>query len=285
MPGVLYDLQGNTLFRRIVTSPLAGTLGERGEIKEFSPRAGSRMRRYLRTCRAEYTIMVTLTYPFSFPTDGRTCKEHLDRFMRWARLQHTPNHAATQEFSAFWFLEFQERGAPHFHIFTNRFLPRDLVAVEWYRIVGSDDHRHLAAGTRVEWLKSGRYGTCSYASKYAAKACQKQIPPNFVSCGRFWGVYGLRECSAASIFFPEHLIDSPVFREFRAEMGKILTAAKGSARYFSFGGWTKGVFITNEKVTAQVKLLMARTGMKLATFAREFGLFESPLLDCPGEIL
>lgn len=51
---------------------------------------------------------------------------------------------------------------------------------------------HLAAGTRVERIKSGRDGTISYARKYAAKQSQKDVPIGFGWCGRFWGICGNR---------------------------------------------------------------------------------------------
>jgi len=94
-------------------------------------------------------------------------------------------------------MEFQERGAPHFHIFGTWFPDKDVVATIWYNIVNSDDKRHLAAGTRVEFFKHGRAGMSSYASKYALKQEQKTVPENYQNCGRFWGVYGYRAVMSA----------------------------------------------------------------------------------------
>jgi hypothetical protein len=68
-------------------------------------------------------------------------------------------------------------------------------------------------------------------------------------------------------------------------MGRILHQNQGKVRFFSFGGWTKGVFIKQEAVTAQIKALLARTGIKLAAFTKEFTLFDSPLLDTPPEVV
>jgi hypothetical protein len=101
-------------------------------------------------------------------------------------------------YSAFWFLEFQARGAPHFHIFCTWSPNKEWVAKTWYFIVGSEDDRHLRAGTRVEFIRSGRAGTISYASKYAAKQEQKDVPSDYENVGRFWGVYGRRAVVSAS---------------------------------------------------------------------------------------
>jgi len=184
--------------------------GNKSVITGFSHRSGQRMRKYLRACVTKYTHMLTLTYPFSYPSDGKTVKLHLKAFCRWLDRQHEINaqlEGSTDKFSAFWFLEFQERGAPHFHIFTNFMVDYKAVARKWYEVVGSDDERHLRAGTRTERLKAGRGGTISYASKYAAKACQKVAPEGYENVGRFWGVYGCREIVAADTAFNEQNFD------------------------------------------------------------------------------
>jgi hypothetical protein len=146
--------------------------------------------------------MVTLTYPFSFPGNGKICKEHLRRFLQELRREHNRVFGADRsgEHSSFWFLEFQQRGAPHFHIFTTWAPSIRWCAQRWYDIVGSDDIRHFHAGTRVEFLRQGRKGTISYASKYAAKLEQKVCPPNFENVGRWWGVFGRRATVSASTF-------------------------------------------------------------------------------------
>ncbi len=54
-------------------------------------------------------IMLTLTYPSDFPMNGRMVKDHWRRFRQWM----VRNNAAT----GLWVLEFQKRGAPHFHVF------------------------------------------------------------------------------------------------------------------------------------------------------------------------
>lgn len=186
-----------------VTRRTAG-LAERNAISKFSESSACRMRRYLRTCRAEYTHFITLTYPHAFPIDGAESKEHLRRFMqelkRYNEREEKTSASSRRGFSAFWFLEFQERGAIHYHIFATHYVDMGWLRNTWYRIVGSEDKRHLSAGTSVERLRSGRFGTCAYASKYAAKAIQKDVPSFLENVGRFWGVTGDRVCvSAATI--------------------------------------------------------------------------------------
>lgn len=282
MPGIIYDLQGFLLLRRAVCTPFAGGLHGRGEIRGFSPSSGARMRRYLRTCRADYKTMGTLTYPFNFPADGRTCKDHLDTLVKSIRRYVSGDPASAEKFSIFWFLEFQARGAPHFHFFASHHIDKDWLARRWYEIVGSDDIRHLHAGTRIEAIRSGRYGTCSYASKYAAKSEQKKVPANFLNVGRFWGVYGLRTCLAATIYFPLEMLESPIYAGFREELRNILRNGRARIRNMHLRGASSGVHIGDLRVLDEINLLFHRTAAKLMARG-EFSLFESPLLDIKVE--
>lgn len=204
LAGVNYRASGNLLIVRQVLktciTPVYAS-GTRGAITCFSPGSGRRMRRYLRECVSEYSHMLTLTYPAEYPTDGAEVKEQLRRFMQEMRREH--NRLGVQPprpLSAFWFLEFQNRGAPHFHIFTTWAPAKQWVSATWYRIVNSEDPKHLLAGTRTEKLRAGRSGTISYASKYAAKLEQKRVPIGFENIGRWWGVYGFRKTMSADIF-------------------------------------------------------------------------------------
>jgi hypothetical protein len=49
----------------------------------------------------------------------------------------------------------------------------------------------------------------AYASKYAAKAEQKEVPENYENVGRFWGVTGRRATLSADTFVTEPESHSP----------------------------------------------------------------------------
>jgi hypothetical protein len=204
--GVLYRASGNLFICKQVSKTVPHSfVNSRSVIREFSVGSAIRMRRYLRECRADYRYMVTLTYPCGFESDGIISKNHLRRFMQEIQRNFKRDHSsisravdtAPQRLSLFWFLEFQERGAPHYHILSTHRLDKDWVSKRWYEIVDSEDIRHLHAGTRCEKLCSGRAGTVKYATKYASKQEQKVIPVGYENAGRFWGVYGDRWCVAA----------------------------------------------------------------------------------------
>src|SRR5205823_1017705 len=127
----------------------------RGQINGFSFAARRRLLRLCaevdrRECRL-LPLFVTLTYPSVWPADPADWKRQLDRFFH--RLKRGWPDAA-----AIWRLEFQRRGAPHFHllVFGLEFLPATWVAAAWYEIVGSGDLKHLQAGTQVVRVKSWR---------------------------------------------------------------------------------------------------------------------------------
>lgn len=210
--GNQYRASGNLFIctPRCKTTP-AGYCGNRGSVVSFSPGSGIRMRRYLRECVTDYGFMVTLTYPSEFPCDGKQTKEHLRRFLQELQREDKRSDGQYQPepHSAFWFLEFQERGAPHYHIFTNRRVDPVWCSETWYRIVGSKDSKHFRAGTRCEKLARGRAGTISYASKYAAKQTQKVVPSGFENVGRFWGVYGYRITMSADVFVSNSKLNCP----------------------------------------------------------------------------
>jgi len=199
--GRIYSLSGGVFVSRetsrTVPHQFVGS-SLRGAIESFSPGSGLRMRKYLRECMAEYTAMVTLTYPFCFPTNGPETKEHLRRFIQ--ELKRRCPESEKERFSCFWFMEFQSRGAPHYHLFITYLPEKSWVSKTWYNICNTEDERHLRAGTKTEVLRRGRAGTISYASKYAAKQEQKVVPEGFEKVGRFWGISGVRTRLSAATF-------------------------------------------------------------------------------------
>lgn len=163
-----------------IVKPLQGKLSPRGDIKTFTPSARRRLMRLVAMTRREMVpVFVTLTYPGTFDSSPE----------RWKRDLHLFAVKFTRKFpkaSFVWKLEFQRRGAPHYHLLVWGVTYAELlpwVGPVWYKVVGSGDERHLHAGTRVEWLRSYR-GAIAYASKYLAKVTQETIQ----NVGRWWGV-------------------------------------------------------------------------------------------------
>lgn len=185
------EVLGVRLFRRdaVVVKGIAGGVvpasrrgggfKTRGKIEELSKRSLLRMLHELRNSPVEFVSMGCLTYPREFPADGRIVKRHLNAFLVEFRRRFPGADYA-------WFLEFQERGAPHLHFFATVRPDRKWLASTWFRVVASGDERHLRAGTSWDVLRV-KDGALRYAAKYAAKAGQKIVPEGFANVGRFWG--------------------------------------------------------------------------------------------------
>lgn len=167
--------------RRVGVAPPGGP---RGRVVEFSAAARRRLQRRLASINREVAglpLFVTLTYPLEWSEDGRRWKRDLKAW--WGRVRRRWPAA-----SAVWRLEFQKRGAPHYHllVFGVPSLPVAWVSRSWYQVVGSGDPKHLAAGTQVARVKSWR-GVAAYASKYMAKIGGGSV---LADVGRYWGVLG-----------------------------------------------------------------------------------------------
>ncbi|MDX9988871.1 hypothetical protein [Thiothrix unzii] len=164
--------------------------GKRGKITKLSRASVKRMKLTARNVPdGSFEAFLTLTYPQDFPTDGLKVKRDLSAMRKWLK---------RRRIGGFWFLEFQKRGAPHYHLFLSNYPLGGVKAVSkaWFKIVGSDDPKHL------DWhlgKLSGRpclekmrkpHAASFYATKYAAKQEQKDVPEGYSNVGRFWGTFG-----------------------------------------------------------------------------------------------
>lgn len=169
-PIYFFDPEGNLICNQGVRQP----------ITEFSASSRKSLAFVANNTDVEFDRMVTLTYPKEFPKDGRIIKKHLDAILAWFRRRNIDGYL--------WFLEFQKRGAPHYHILLSGgdYIDGPDLSKAWYKIVDSDDERHILAGTRIERGRSKR-GLHRYAVKYASKLHQKAVPKDFIHVGRLWG--------------------------------------------------------------------------------------------------
>lgn len=149
----------------------------RSRILKFSKRSARRLRFVIRNSENLWKAFVTLTYPQNFPSNGNQTKKHLNVFLQYLRRKNI-------KFT--WVLEFQSRGAPHYHLIVSDFIHKHELSQVWYRIVGSKDEKHLKAGTGIEAIKSKGH-LYGYLSNYIKKLDQKTPPEGFENVGRFWG--------------------------------------------------------------------------------------------------
>jgi len=148
--------------------------------------------------------MVTLTYPGdweSFAPSAKSAAAHLRAFR--SRLERAIGPVAAIRKT-----EFQRRSAPHVHLM----LPLPAMIADqsapqwtsnaWFEIVGSNDERHLLAGTGVDWSTGARaidpVRTARYFARYSSKgskAYQHIVPELWLQSGgsgRFWSTWRLK---------------------------------------------------------------------------------------------
>lgn len=161
----------------VISEIIKRRAAKRSKIIRFSKRSAKRLRHVIRNSENIWKTFITLTYPENFPCNGKETKKHLNAFLQYLR---------RKGIKFVWVLEFQERGAPHYHIIASEFIPKEELSERWYKIVGSGDEKHLKAGTQIQSIKSKRH-LYGYLSNYIKKLDQKIPPKEFKNVGRFWG--------------------------------------------------------------------------------------------------
>lgn len=185
--------------------------------------------------------MVTLTYPADWLTvapNGKAVKKHLDA------LRKRYERAWEQDLQAVWKLEFQRRGAPHFHLLLvpphgtaktpgprarrDAWIGAGLPFRQWLSEVWADivDHpdpeerrRHRLAGTGVDYAEGLRASdpkrVAVYFTKhgsFSAKEYQHCVPEEWrepgQGPGRFWGYWKLNRVTAAVEVTPEQAVQA-----------------------------------------------------------------------------
>ena len=168
------------------------TRASRGKIRGFSKASRNNLLRRLASINRNAfwayrgrLISAGLTYPGEYPENIKACKGHLKALRK--RLERRYG-----EFSAYWRLGIQQRGAWHFHLllfvspsFGSVAELRDFITSSWYEICGKVSEGHLQAGTYVEEVRSWKQAT-SYMERYVAKP--EQFPEG-IETGRVWGAW------------------------------------------------------------------------------------------------
>ena len=166
---------------------------KRGDIKELSEQSLARLAFVAFNTEADFRSIITLTYPAEYSNDGKAVKKDLNAFLVW----HRKNFPGEKYL---WFLEFQKRGAPHFHILSTVDLAKIGPTSVIKRKSGKHWQTHYDTWQKLEkyWKKRGgghtswevvreKDGGKRYAAKYATKTYQKKVPEAYQNVGRFWG--------------------------------------------------------------------------------------------------
>ena len=154
------------------------------QITGFSDKSQSRLRWMATNAGEILKSQYGLTYHNKWPSDGREFKRHLKVFLDAVRRRFP-------SIKFLWIAEFQSRGCPHVHLFSNLLASdesaRSFLASSWARIVDPGNVDLLAVHSHpsnfIDWeMRRG-----AYLCKYLDKKAQKCIPVGFENFGRFWG--------------------------------------------------------------------------------------------------
>ena len=164
--------------------------GKRGDIQVFSVGSRYRLFRLLHQIVFKTVTFMTLTYPDEFPTDARVYKANLKEFHRKFEIEYPG-------VQSIWRLEFQERGAPHFHIMLLDWKPDDdgLVSWLWKSTCHTWDMAHELLGVNLQLITDSAQAAlvAHYLAKYIAKVDTKEIKIHDRKCGRWWGKWNIIE--------------------------------------------------------------------------------------------
>lgn len=199
--------------RRPYIEPSRHAKATRAEIKGFSAKSRKRLLDYAASIdwKGQKAIFVTLTYPAEFPTP-KQAKQHLRAFMERIRRRFP-------QASGIWRMEFQARGAPHFHIlfFNLPFVPKEEIQCWWGEIIDYEK-----PFTRIEMIHSWRKAM-SYVSKYIAKEDSRDSGSGFnylpyLHAGRVWGFFQKEKIPFAALVIAVLPLLDRQFYQFRRYM-------------------------------------------------------------------
>jgi hypothetical protein len=169
---------------------------KRGVVSGFSAGARKRMLEMLNQLEFERMTFITLTYPDKWDPDGHEYKKHLRRFR--ARIERKFG-----KLRVLWRLEFQKRGAPHYHLllFDAPWINKTWLSEAWYGSVGSGDPKHLEYGTNIKGIASqGENGKIiAYVAKYAAKQIDREAIPDDCWTGRYYGKWNIEKAAPIEV--------------------------------------------------------------------------------------
>lgn len=205
---------------------------KRGKVTGFSRKSRKNLLELFASLKPQKkTVFITLTYPAKFP-DPKTAKAHLRAFIE--RLRRLSDTAC-----GVWRLEFQKRGAPHFHLLMwgLPFIAKEDIQKMWGDIID-----HAKPFTRIELILTSRK-VMMYVSKYVAKAAAPKA-----QCGFNNEPYPHASDSAAVDGEPDASLDTS--SQYQSDPDSALYADAGRV----WGCFRKEIFPFDEEIITEVEI-------------------------------
>lgn len=145
----------------------------------------------------------------------------------------------------------------------------------------------MLAGTRIERLRGGREGAIGYATKYAAKLEQKEVPAGYESVGRFWGACGLVSCHSVFVLVPFDALLSETHKKMKMELRRELLERPGGWKRMNFGERglvVRGITMMDSELRERIERILKRYGLLLMVRNPET-VVEYPELEWIGDLI
>lgn len=153
--------------------------------------------------------------------DAKIGKAHLRAFLERVRRRYP-------KASGIWRIEYQERGAVHFHIlfFSLPYWKIESIRKAWSEIIGEENPR-----ITIETIRSRR-GSTYYVSKYVAKVSDNALVSlsnmPYSHDGRHWGYFNKPEIPMKELIIFEVLGDLKAFWDLRRAIDRYYPKRKTS---------------------------------------------------------
>ena len=219
----MVEIQGDVIrLKTINTDPPAHVKSIRGKVTVFSRKSRRRLLEFFARTRQtdKPRVFLTLTYPSNM-NDARTGKAHLRAFLERVRRKFP-------QASAIWRIEYQQRGAVHFHLmfFSLPFWKIESIRAVWAEIIGEENPR-----IGIETIRSRR-GSTYYVSKYVAKVGDASLVSlsnlPYSHEGRHWGYFNKAEIPMCELQVFEVLGDLKAFWDLRRAIDRYYPKRKKS---------------------------------------------------------
>lgn len=162
--------------------------GKRGDIEVFSAESRFRLFRLIHQLEFKQVTFCTLTYPIDFPTEARVYKAHLKEYRRRFEARYG-------KIKGVWRLEYQKRGAPHYHIMylDCPFIPILDWCSLWSDVIHTSDANHRKIGVDIKLITGGQESklVAHYLAKYVAKLDNRISGCVAIKPGRWWGKWNI----------------------------------------------------------------------------------------------
>jgi hypothetical protein len=163
--------------------------GVRGDVLSLSRRSWLRMVEHAIRWPHKMRGFITLTYHNVWPETSAESKLQLKAMLRWIRDQGAVHN--------FWCLEFQDRAAPHYHIWTDVLVHDTSLLARWREITGDDTIVYCESRPLKKTI-------AHYIAKEASKRFQKVAPMGWPP-GRMWGHSQAKLLPLESVTVPDGL--------------------------------------------------------------------------------